>query len=176
MSDTDAVERRVQALLELGRVDDAIHELTPAIASDPTNAALLVMLSEALLRAGRPAESERAARDAIARAPQWASSYRALGRALNDLGDRSGARGAFEHAVAIDPGDPTSMFYVAVARAKTRDAAGAQTAALEVKRLMPGAALGYHAAGFVAIELGHWADAEREYRTRCGSRRPRRTS
>jgi len=39
-----------------------------------------------------------------------------------------------------------------------------QAAALEVKRLMPGAALGYHAAGFVAIELGHWADAEREYR------------
>ena len=57
------------------------------------------------------------------------------------------------------------MFYVAVARAKTRDAAGAQAAALEVKRLMPGAALGYHAAGFVAIELGHWADAEREYRS-----------
>ena len=59
MSDTDAVERRVQALLELGRVDDAIQELTPAVASDPSNAALLVMLSEALLRAGRPAEAER---------------------------------------------------------------------------------------------------------------------
>ena len=76
VSDTDAIERRVHALLELGRVDDAIHELTPAIASDPTNATLLVMLSEALLRAGRPAEAERAARDAITRAPQWASSYR----------------------------------------------------------------------------------------------------
>ena len=58
------------------------------------------------------------------------------GAALNDLGDPIRSRvGAFEHAVAIDPGDPTSMFYVAVARAKTRDAAGAQAAALEVKRL-----------------------------------------
>ena len=57
------------------------------------------------------------------------------------------------------------MFYVAVARAKTRDAAGAQAAALEVKRLTPGGSLGYHAAGFVAIELGHWVDAEREYRS-----------
>ena len=122
MSDTDAIERRVQALLELGRVADAIQELTPAIASDPTNATLLVMLSEALLRAGRPAEAERLARDAITRAPQWASSYRALGRALGDLGDPTGARGAFEHAVAIDPGDPTSMFYVAVARANSSSA------------------------------------------------------
>jgi tetratricopeptide (TPR) repeat protein len=68
------------ACLALGRYDNAIESLTAAIARGPAAPEMYCKLGEAHLMAGRPGEAARAARQALAIAPQHAPSRELLGR------------------------------------------------------------------------------------------------
>jgi Flp pilus assembly protein TadD len=52
---------------------------------------------------GRFTEVERLMKSAIQLDPRQAQAYALLGTARQESGDHAGARGAFQHALALDP-------------------------------------------------------------------------
>lgn len=105
----------VDALLALGRFDDALarlDEYRPATAED--EAAALVRRSRALRAQGKAPEAEAAAREAVAKAPKSVESQVELGDLMFVTGRRQDAVAATEAALAIDPGNPEALMLKAI--------------------------------------------------------------
>lgn len=101
---------RSGALIELGRIADALAAADDALAREPDNAAYHVRRATILLDgAGDPAAAAEAARRAIAIDPEThatggdAVSYWILARALHGTGQRADALAVLERAIAISP-------------------------------------------------------------------------
>lgn len=92
MSDTAAsLIERAHALLDLRRGQDAERHLRPALASDPDNATLQVLLARALLIQERYAEARDAARAGLASAPDDITAHAVLSAALSGTDDHAEA-------------------------------------------------------------------------------------
>jgi tetratricopeptide (TPR) repeat protein len=102
-----------QALSALGEIvqahsrnpQEAIDAFGRAVVADPKRPAAHVDLALALLRAGRPAEAEKAARQGLQRHPRSAPLLSLLGAARADQNDAEGAARAFTEALTSDPAD-----------------------------------------------------------------------
>jgi tetratricopeptide (TPR) repeat protein len=102
-----------QALSALGEIvqaharspQEAIDAFGRAVVADPKRLAAHVDLALALLRAGRPAEAEKAARQGLQRHPHAAPLLSLLGAARADQNDAEGAARAFAEALTSDPAD-----------------------------------------------------------------------
>jgi C-terminal processing protease CtpA/Prc/predicted Zn-dependent protease len=102
-----------QALSTLGEIvqaharspQEAIDAFGRAVVADPKRPAAHVDLALALLRAGRPAEAEKAARQGLQGHPRSAPLLSLLGAARADQNDAEGAARAFAEALTSDPAD-----------------------------------------------------------------------
>jgi Flp pilus assembly protein TadD len=65
----EAIERRVRALVDLGREAAARDETLKALAGDPRDPVLLELLGLCLVRLGAARDAEAALGDAVAAAP-----------------------------------------------------------------------------------------------------------
>ena len=106
MSESDVARRALgegNALLELGRTDEAIARLSAAVASDPEDAEAQCSLALALAQAGRSREALETATVAAALAPEsdWPQRLRAI--ALLQLGRAKEALVPAEDAVRLEP-------------------------------------------------------------------------
>ncbi|MFH1810211.1 MAG: tetratricopeptide repeat protein [Pseudomonadota bacterium] len=82
------VAARSQLLAEMGRADESVQVVSDLVALRPDDADLLVLLAIAYERAGRKAESEGAARQALTAMPDHVAAQNFLAYTLAQHGDR----------------------------------------------------------------------------------------
>jgi cytochrome c-type biogenesis protein CcmH len=98
----------------LPSVETMIARLEAQLASNPTDLGISLRLGRAYALAGRFEESAESYREAISRHQDVAELHSALGEALVMASDGivgPEARGAFDQALALDPGDARARFY-----------------------------------------------------------------
>jgi putative PEP-CTERM system TPR-repeat lipoprotein len=123
----------VDALLALGRFDDALARLAEVQPATPADeAAVLVRRSRALRAQGKVPEAEAAAREAVAKAPAAVESQVELGDLLFVTGRRDESRAATEAALQIDPDDPDALMLKAMQLLAGDDPAAAAPVLTEV--------------------------------------------
>ena len=155
---------RADALLDLGRADEAAALLREAIASEPESAHLHAQLAFALVRAERPKEALAAAETAAGLAPHWEWPHRLRAVALRALGKAKQAVAAAEEAVRIAPEESGSHEVLADCRLAARQLRGAYEAAERAVALDPASAGAHHTLGDVALERDAPGEAEEHYR------------
>ncbi|MCP3977956.1 MAG: tetratricopeptide repeat protein [bacterium] len=117
-----------RALIDAGRLEEALPHFRAAAESSPELASVHVNLGNALALAGNRGEAIDAFRAAMRIEPSNPLPHFNLGRLLFDAGDLAGAIGAFAGAVEVDPAyfDARMMLAGALYRVGRRDDAIAQ--------------------------------------------------
>ena len=89
--------------IRVGRADEGDRPLPKAVEREPANAEALLYLAGALASTGRPAEALPYFERALAAGPRTTMALNGLGLTRLELGDRSGARTAFQESLRVDP-------------------------------------------------------------------------
>jgi tetratricopeptide (TPR) repeat protein len=162
---SDAELQRAEALLDLGRAEDARRHLARVVASDPENAAALGLLARALVLTGRPADALVAANRAAAADPESSSGHLFAAVALVDLEQYDEAARAAREAVRLSPEHAWCHILLTYAlsgcaenmrpsRRRRTAVAEARAAGHEAVRLAPESADAHAALGYVAFVAG----------------------
>jgi choline-sulfatase len=93
-----------------GRPDSAIAGFRSALAEDPHNTLARYYLGDAYLRSGKPDDALREWTAALAFDPEYAPCDEAIGALWLARQDYAKARGFFEQALAVAPGDYAAQF------------------------------------------------------------------
>ena len=154
---------RADALLQLGRSDEARRLLEPLAADHPDSTRLWCLLSLASLNGERPADALRAAERAIATDPhdEWAHRLRSLAAA--DLGLTQVASQAAREAVRLAPTSPYGQLVLGQALLEQGDLSEAANAAARAVELAPTMPDTHYVLARVATARGDTAAARAEY-------------
>ncbi len=164
---TDAARKalsRGQALLDVGRTDDAAGAFREAVATDPEAPEAHCRLAHALL-AGEHFEAAREQAGTAASldpGDEWPHRIRAL--ALIRLKRPKEAVVAAEEAVRLDPELAAAHRVLSDARLAAKDRRGARDAAQRAVELDPDTSNGHLTLGEVAFAEARYPEAERHYR------------
>jgi len=105
----EEIRRTSLANIQAGRIDQAIKDLSEAVAKEPTNPALVAQLVSAYMRAQRFADALALA-DKLATLPnQRATSLLFRGDILVRQNNLAGAETAFNEAIKIEPGNRNAL-------------------------------------------------------------------
>jgi tetratricopeptide (TPR) repeat protein len=151
------------ALLQAGRLPEAIKHYEQALQLNPGYAAAYDNLGNALLQAGRLAEAIRQYEQALQINPEDAVGHYNLGNALLRVGRQVEAIGQYEQALRINPDYADAHFNLGAALhglGKTSDAIGHYEQGLRIK---PGSADAHYDLATALMELGKTQDAIRHY-------------
>jgi tetratricopeptide (TPR) repeat protein len=96
---------RGHALVNQGRIEDAITAFRSATACDPKNAASWAALAALLSKLGKLDDGIAAYRKALELAPSWVQLWGGLGAALAEHRDAGEAINAFRQLTETQPGD-----------------------------------------------------------------------
>jgi tetratricopeptide (TPR) repeat protein len=153
-------ERRVGALVEMGRLDEALALVGEALATEPTSR-LWCSLGYVQLARGEPEETLCAVEQAIPEAPQseWPLRLRAL--ALSRLGRRDAAIASARAAVGVEPQSAPAWTVVAELLAYAGDTTGARSAAMRAYELAPDSDYTLVTLLYVAGHASDWDMCER---------------
>jgi len=151
---------RARAAEEAGGDPVAIYRA--ALASDPSRAHLWVGLSEAYLRAGRPAEAIDAAEHALAIERYNTTALANLGTARGDAGDPAGEEREARRLLEIDPRSAAGAMNLGVARMLQGDLDGAAAALSHAAELDPALARVHLYLSLIAARQGDRGEALRE--------------
>jgi Flp pilus assembly protein TadD len=126
-----------KSLLQLGRRDEALQQITESLRLNPYNGEMQTNLANILFQSG---DTQRALQHidlAVRLLPKYATPW--YNRATMRLkeGDRAGALQDFAEAIRIDPKDPAAWYGRAVARAEGGDRTGALSDLAEALRSAP---------------------------------------
>ncbi len=167
---TDAAAARASALLDVGRVSEAIAVLVTALSETPGSCGLLCLLSSAHLRAGACPEALEAARHAIAADPQRALGYCRAVEALNSMERSREAVEIGTEAVRLEPTSWVTHAALATALAHRarwaltlRPARGAMAEARKAVKLAPDTPDAWFALGYCAGAVGRRRQARAAY-------------
>jgi choline-sulfatase len=105
-ADAGALSKLGVTRMRLGRADEGIALFTKAVEREPKNAEALLYLAGALASSGRPREAVPYFERALAAGQRTTIALNGLGLTRLALGDRSGARAAFQESLSIDPRQP----------------------------------------------------------------------
>jgi Flp pilus assembly protein TadD len=131
-----------QALLQLGRRDEARAAFRQSLALAPASVPSITALAVIASQEGDAAEAARLCREALAIDDHSIQALQQLGVALLRTGDLPGATEALERAVRLDPADKDSLSRLGVAYARAGrldDARRSWEAALALDPADPGA-------------------------------------
>ena len=105
-ADAGALSKLGVTRIRMGRAEEGIALFRKAVEREPKNAEALLYLAGALASNGRPADALPYFERALAAGQRTTMALNGLGLTRLELGDRSGARAAFQESLAIDPRQP----------------------------------------------------------------------
>ncbi len=100
-----AIER-ARLLLQVERHEEALRELTRALAQEPENPEAHTLLALAAMGAKRFDDATAAAQRAVGLAPEWPRAHYVLGAVACDRGRDAEGLASAREAVRLDPDDP----------------------------------------------------------------------
>lgn len=98
-----AFRRQGIELMEAGKLDEAITQITEATRADPTDARAASELGDLLARKGKTEEAVTTYRRAVKADPRYAPAHAALGALLERVGRNTEATAAFREGVRLEP-------------------------------------------------------------------------
>ncbi|HEY8534718.1 MAG TPA: tetratricopeptide repeat protein [Micromonospora sp.] len=156
--------QRARLLADLGRYDEAVGELHPALAREPGNLEVQTTLARVQLAAERPAEALAAADAALASAADHIPALVLRGLALVDLRRFGEAAMVAERVLALGPDDPYAQRSGAALLSESRNGQPALDAAWRGVQLAPEEPDAHLVLALVATRLHLFDLAERAYR------------
>jgi arylsulfatase A-like enzyme/tetratricopeptide (TPR) repeat protein len=157
-----ALARSGQALLELGRGEDALARMEKAVQSGPEHPESRLALAQALSRLGRHPRAVAQWTELTREQPRYAPHWVGLGTSLGLSGQPARAVEAFARAVELDATDPDLRVRLAFAEhAAGRDADAAGQLAKAGALSPPGRFAHSGALGLLLLKLGRAPEARR---------------
>ncbi|MDX1549078.1 MAG: sulfotransferase [Lysobacter spongiicola] len=167
-----------ERLFEAGDAPGSLPLWTHIAKADPSDVHARLRLGETLSRLGMHRDAVSNYRDAVSTSPDVADLWLALGQALEDDGDRDGARRAYQTALDLK----TDWALPLSALLGLGQGDGSSQLVAQAQRLQAGAALGDADRALIGYELGKvldslgdhaaafasWADANRARRRTAG--------
>jgi len=108
--------RQAQLLRVQGDYDGAIHVLSQLMLVAADDPRVVGEYGKVLVQQGRAAEGQEFLKRAVELQPSDWTLYSALGVACDETGDTANARLAYEHALALKPGEPVVLNNYAMSR------------------------------------------------------------
>ena len=125
--------QRAQSLRAQGQLTEATHVLAQLVLVAPDDARVVGEYGKVLVQRGRADDAAAFLKRATELKPTDWTLYSALGVAYDQMDDRKNAKGAYERALAIHPGDGTILNNYAVSRLLAGDYDTAQRLLLEAQ-------------------------------------------
>ena len=125
-TDGDSGVRQAQQARLAGRYDDAIHTLSQLMLLASDDPRVVGEYGKALVEKGRAREAVQFLTRATELQPRDWTVYSALGVAYDEAGDQISAGRAYEHALALKPGEPAILNNYALSRMLASDPAMAR--------------------------------------------------
>jgi Flp pilus assembly protein TadD len=125
-TDVDSGVRQAQQARLAGRYDDAIHTLSQLMLLASDDPRVVGEYGKALVEKGRAREAVQFLTRATELQPRDWTLYSALGVAYDEAGDQISAGRAYEHALALRPGEPAILNNYALSRMLASDPAMAR--------------------------------------------------
>jgi len=151
---------QLRGRVRLARRDDGAQaDLQTAARLAPADATPLVLLTQALLDAGRAPEAAQTAVRAVERQPNDAVAWSTLGNAFQARGELSGAETAYRRAVTLNPGLAGTWSNLSAVLRKIRRGDDALTAARRALALEPRMAAAHANLGNLLGWMGRSAES-----------------
>jgi tetratricopeptide (TPR) repeat protein len=155
--------QRAEALLEIRRWREAIHELDLHLAKYPGDYAPLCQASAAHAALGELQDALDRANQAVQSWPEGDWAYRLQSMIFTENGEFKRAYEAAEKAASIAPDSPLTLLSLAYAQANHGKLDDAEITANALLEVIPDAAESHETAGYVALKRESLADAEKHY-------------
>jgi len=159
-----ALQQQAGALLQAGRLDDALIVARQILAIQPRRADVHAFAGMVALRMGDPETATEHYRAAITHEPQFFEAHYNLGRALQQRGELDAAADAYRNAITIKPDLAPAHHNLGntlMALGRHADAADAYAHTLE---LAPDAADSQRNLGLALQKLERYEEAEEAFR------------
>jgi Flp pilus assembly protein TadD len=125
-TDLEGGIQEAQLARQAGRYDDAIHILSQLMLVASDDPRVVGEYGKTLVEKGRAQEAEQFLTRATELQPRDWTLYSALGVAYDEAGDQAAAGRAYEHALALRPGEPAIFNNYALSRMLASDPAMAR--------------------------------------------------
>ena len=159
------IELRVSELsARLGESQRSLEYAGRVLEHDPGNARAFWLQGSALFSLGRPQESLKSLREAVAADSQQADYWRTLARVAELLDQVELVATGWRHAVELDDGDGEAWFQLAAVEARRGHFEAADSMLAEAMALNPVRPGALFLAGWIQDGLGHPAEAMGLYR------------
>jgi Flp pilus assembly protein TadD len=160
----DASERRIRALIDLGRVRAAHQEVLRLLAEDPNDPAMLELLGLCQIRLGEAWAAWKTLAEACVAAPDRPHPHYLRGFAAKEAGDLTQAIEGFRDALRLAPDEPVYLRALAELLVDRREHDEALGLARRAVAVAPEIASNHVTLGFVASAAGRLDVAAEEYR------------
>lgn len=155
---------RIGHLSRLNRHEQAIAEIARLLAREPDNPKAHVDLAYSHWQLGNGKEAINAVRGAIRCDPEFADAHVVLSMFLERQGALDAALWHARIAARLDPKGASSLYQLSRCQAMSGEAESALKTAQLLVQTAPNECIAHDAAGFAAIHLRRWSDAETSYR------------
>ena len=124
---------QAQLLRTSGDLNGAMHLISQFMLVAPDDAHVVGEYGKLLVQQGRSDDAVQFLRRAVELAPTDWADYSALGVAYDQLNDPADAKLAYEHALALKPGEPAILNNYGMSRMLAGDAVGARALMMQAK-------------------------------------------
>jgi Flp pilus assembly protein TadD len=125
VNDLESGVRQAQLLRQAGHYDDAVHILSQLMLVASDDARVVGEYGKTLAQMGRAQDATQFLTRAVELQSNDWTLYSAMGVAYDQLGDQNAARGAYEHALALNPTESSVLNNYALSRMLANDPVGA---------------------------------------------------
>ena len=155
---------RAEALIEIERWREAIHELHKLLQFAPENYRALCLMSQCFYQLGEHNEGLSWSNRAIAVLPNNEWAHRLQACIYRKQGRKKQALNAAKEAVRISPNEPFALHILACSQIDWNLMAEAEKNALHLREIAPESRYGHSALGHIAMNRKQFAEAETHFR------------
>ncbi|MGZ6007562.1 MAG: tetratricopeptide repeat protein, partial [Rhizomicrobium sp.] len=132
-TDLTSAIHQAQLLRTKGDLDGATRVISQLMLAAPDDARVVGEYGKLLVQQGRSDDAAQFLRRAVELEPSEWTYYSALGVAYDQLRDPGNARNAYEHALALKPGEPAILNNYAMSRMLAGDTTNARALMIQAK-------------------------------------------